>query len=140
MQQTVNKHRNKDNKILIIGDWNSRIGRDQRRKGTRGQYGGEKTLNNNGKKMIEFCITNNINIGNTFFNHKKVHQLTYKSEGTGAESIIDYITYTKETRYNIMDVRVYRGAELSTDHYLLVAKYRNKLRHKKKSKTKCIQN
>ena len=121
-----------EHKIIIMGDWNGRIGNNMNKgKGTMGKFGGEGITNKNGKRMMEFCIFNNILIGNTFFPHKKSHQITFKAEGTGAETIIDYITYTNDTRYNIMDVRVFRGAELSTDHYLLVVKYRCKLFHKK---------
>ena len=71
-----------------------------------GKHGGEDTRNENGKKMLDFCITNNILIGNTFFPHKNIHKFTYKAGGTGITTIIDYITYTTETRYNILDVKV----------------------------------
>ena len=112
-----------------------------------GKHGGEDTRNENGKKMLDFCITNNILIGNTFFPHKNIHKFTFKADGTGNTTIIDYITCTSDTRYNVMDVKVNRGAELDTDHYLLVLTCRLKLRHKKtktqiytKIKTKRLEN
>lgn len=132
LQETINRTREKGHKMIIMGDWNSRIGNKQSKgNGTMGQHGGELTRNENGKRMIEFCLLNNILIGNTFFPHKQVHKITFEAEGTGSQTITDYVTYTSETRYNILDVRVFRGAELATDHFLLVVKYRCKIYHKK---------
>ena len=146
LTESTIRMRNKGYQVIIMGDWNSPIGKDARKgHGTMGKHGGEDTRNENGKKMLDFCITNNILIGNTFFPHKNIHKFTFKAGGTGITTIIDYITYTSDTRY--MDVKVNRGAELDTDHYLLVLTYRLKLRHKKtktqiytKIKTKRLEN
>jgi hypothetical protein len=51
---------------------------------------GEAALNNNGKKLIDFCTVNNLKIINTFFKHKEIHQ--YTCETRGHKLIIDYFT------------------------------------------------
>ena len=38
--------------------------------------------------------------------------------------MIDYFTYTRSMRYAVNNVRVYRSAELSTEHRLLIMKLR----------------
>jgi hypothetical protein len=37
---------------------------------------GEATLNNNGRKLIDFCTFNNLKIMNTFIRHKEIHKFT----------------------------------------------------------------
>lgn len=48
------------------GNWNARIKNDQDRAiGCRGING--KVINRNGTKMIDFCISNYLRIGDTFY-------------------------------------------------------------------------
>jgi hypothetical protein len=108
-------------------DWNSRIGKDSTKgHGCMGKYGGEGVINENEEQMLEFCIDNALLIGNTWFKHKKIHQVTIESPSRQVASIIDYMTYTETIRYVIQDVQVYRSAELSTEHRLLTMKIRLK--------------
>jgi hypothetical protein len=58
-------------------------------------------------------------VGNSYYNHKRIHQITFES--TQYTSIIDYILIPRELKSKFRDVKVIRGAELSTDHHLLVA-------------------
>ena len=48
-------------------------------------------------------------------------------------SIIDYVLISKRNRTDVTDVRIRRGAELYSDHYLLRAKIRMKNRGERKS-------
>jgi hypothetical protein len=70
--------------------------------------------------LIDFCIDNGLLIGNTFFNHKQIYNITFEGEGRDVKSIIEYILHPVELRYVFKDVKVIRGAELSSDHRLLV--------------------
>jgi len=48
---------------------------------------GEATLNNNGRKLIDFCTFNNLKIMNTFFKHKEIYKLLGKQEDTNQSLI-----------------------------------------------------
>ena len=136
LQLTVDKIRNTHENIFILGDWNSRIGNDSRKgHGCMGKHGGERNINDNGVRMIEFCIDNNLLIGNTWYPHKQLHKTTFVSETRGASSTIDFITYEKNARKMVKDVRVYRSAELSTEHKLLIAKMNFSIERREKCKT-----
>jgi hypothetical protein len=104
----------------MMGDLNSRIGNTKITKivGTNG----EPTVNNNGKKLIDFCTLNNMRIMNSFFKHRDIHEFTWPARGS--KSVIDYSIANEKAEKLFKDVRVYRGAELGTDHFLLCAKLR----------------
>jgi len=91
----------------------------------------EATLNNNGRKLRDFCTFNNLKIMNTFFKHKEIHKFT--SEARGHKSIIDYFITNMKTSKVIQDNRVYRSNEIDNDHYLLCAKVNFPTRWLKKS-------
>ncbi|XP_039282924.1 craniofacial development protein 2-like [Nilaparvata lugens] len=109
-------------KLVVMGDFNGRVGSDQQDgHGSMGKYGCETIRNNNGQRLIEYSAQHNLLIGNTWFIHKRIHKITFVGEGRESESMIDYILYQGDLRYAFKDVKVIRGAELDTDHRLLVA-------------------
>ena len=121
LQNVMNRGISKRRMILLSGDFNGRIGQDERlAHGSLVKYGGERALSESGRRLIEFYIENQLLVGNSFYPHKKVHKITYEAEGTGAKSVIDYFIYPQDIRDSILDVKVIRGAELCTDHWLLV--------------------
>ena len=61
---------------------------------------------------------------NTFFQHKDVHKYTWYRPSMGQKSLIDFCIVSTDLFSNVLDVRVKRGAELSTDHHLVVCSLR----------------
>lgn len=104
-----------------MGDWNGRVGEDRyRAAGCMGGFGTEDTLNQNGRRILDFCITNDLMIGNTFYNHGEDPQYTYESQDNRNKSIIDYIVHTKMLEERVQDIWVEKEAEVSTDHRLVL--------------------
>lgn len=111
-----------EGRLLIIGDLNSRVGkRDDETAETIGKHG-EDTRNKNGKILIEFCMVNNLIITNTFFAHKDIHKYTREVKSRDEKSIIDYVIINKKFQKEVKDTRVKRGAEIYSDHYLVISK------------------
>ncbi|KAI3375714.1 hypothetical protein L3Q82_004019 [Scortum barcoo] len=54
------------------------------------------------------------------FEHKGVHQCTWHQDTLGRRSMIDFVVVSSDLRPYVLDTRVKRGAELSTDHHLVV--------------------
>ena len=106
--------------ILILGDLNARVGNNQ--ENCFGAIGkeGEIMKSPNGELLLDICMHNNLKIANTFFKHKLIHKWTRVCENKNQRSIIDYIIVSNNLFYNTNDVRVKRGAELFTDHFLVV--------------------
>jgi hypothetical protein len=65
---------------MLIGDTNARVGSN--RVVNIGGTNGEATLNNNSKKLIDFCTFSNCKIMNTFLSTKKSINSVGKQEDT----------------------------------------------------------
>lgn len=126
LQKTVNGI-NKNDYLIIAGDLNARVGKTPVENiiGTEG----EVKINNNGYKLKEFALNNELRLTNTFFRHKQIHKYTWSARGSA--TIIDYIIANKKTWPLVQDTRVYRGPDISSDHYLLISKLKILKRWKK---------
>lgn len=117
-------------RLIIVGDFNSRVGlKNNEAVDVIGEHG-EDHLNDNGRRMLDFCIENNLLITNTFYRHKNIHKYTREVHSRRERSIIDYILINRQHRNELLDVRVYRGAEIYSDHYLLMGKMRINSTHR----------
>ena len=110
--------------IMVLGDLNARVGNNVETScGVVGREG-EATTSPNGERLIDFCLENNMKIANTFFPHKDIHKYTRVNSEKKEKSILDYIIVSSSLFYSTMDVRVSRGAEIYSDHHLVIAKIR----------------
>ena len=58
-----------DDKIILLGDFNARVGRDSETLRCLGSHGLGKA-NSNGLQLLQFCNEHNLIIGNTWFRQK----------------------------------------------------------------------
>jgi len=61
------------------------------------------------------------------FPHQNIHKYTWTSPDEKTHDQIDHILIDRRWHSSILDVRSFRGAECDTDHYLVVAKVRERL-------------
>ena len=118
--------------LLIMGDLNAKVGADNTEfEKSMGKHGCG-TRNDNEERLIDFCLNNNQVIGGTLFPHKDIHKLTWKSPDGRTTNQIDHIIINNKWRRSLFDVKVYRGADVNSDHYLSKAAIKLKLRRKPK--------
>ena len=137
LQDTIAQIPSHDVKILI-GDMNAQI--DKHKRGLEhviGPHGSETQTNNNGERFILFNSLNNMCIGNTYFNHKNIHKKTRRSPRGSTANEINYICIDKHWRSAILDIRVYRGADIGSNHYLLITSLRLRLKQKQITHPQC---
>ncbi|XP_026047154.1 craniofacial development protein 2-like [Astatotilapia calliptera] len=109
--------------LIVGGDFNAQISSNRDGlESTIGPFGIATMTNENGGRLISFCEANRPTIKNTFFGHKRIHKVTWKAPGGRYTSEIDYICISSRWASTISDVRVWRGADIDSDHYLLIAK------------------
>ncbi|XP_028654659.1 craniofacial development protein 2-like [Erpetoichthys calabaricus] len=114
--------------LLVIGDFNAQLNGDcSGFEVTMGPHGSGTRTNDNSERLRSFYASNNLCIGNTFFQHKRIHKMTWRSPGGLYKNKIDYICISKRWCLSLLDVKSRRGADVGSDHNLLVAKSRLKL-------------
>ena len=113
--------------LLVMGDLNAKVGSDnlnfERVMGREGCG----VQNDNGERLV-WCAFNNMIIGGTLFTHRNIHKLTWTSPNGRDQKQIDHLMVNSMWRRSLLDVRVRRGANASSDHHLVTAKVRLKLR------------
>ena len=82
-----------------------------------------RVCNKNGERLIDFFNQNGLEITNTLFPHKNIHQWiwTHPSQKEGGH-VLDYILINKMFKKLMMDIRAYRKAIHSSDHSPVTAK------------------
>ena len=85
-------------------------------------------MNKNGERLVEFCLDFDVVIGGTLFQHKDIHKLTCKSLDCKIVNQIDHLMINHQWRRSLLDVRVFRGVDFYTDHYLVVGSIMLKLK------------
>lgn len=125
---TIIQDRSQRNIIIVMGDFNAKIGSDNRGyEEIMGQHGlGE--INDNGERFADLCATSNLVIGGSVFSHRRIHKATWVSPDRQTENQIDHVCIVRTFRRSLRDVRVRRGADVASDHHLLVAWMKLKLK------------
>ena len=112
----------------MMGDMNAKVGNNNTaRERIMGRHG-VGTCNENGELFVEFCDFNDLVIGGTVFPHKKIHKTTWASPNRKTENQIDRITVARKWKRSPQDVRAMRGADAASDHQLVLANFKTKLR------------
>ena len=112
--------------LFIIGDWNAKGG-SQETPGVTGKFG-LGIRNEAGQRLIEFCQENTLVIANTFFQQHKKRLCTWTSPDGQHQNQIDYILCSQRWKSSVQSAKTRPGADCGSDHELLIAKFRLKLK------------
>ena len=119
--------------LFTISDWNAKVG-SRETPGLTGKSG-LGVQNEGGQRLIEFCQENTLVIANTLFQQNKRRLYTWTSPDGQHQNQIDYILCSQRWRSSIQSAKTRPGAECSSDHEPLIAKFRLKLKKVGKTTT-----
>jgi hypothetical protein len=118
---------------MFLGDFNTKVGREDIFKPTNGNENLHKISNDNGVRVVNFATSKNLLVKSATFPHRNNNKSTWTSPDGKTQNQIDHIL--KSTIFfidmrrhsSVLDVRSFRGADCDTDHYLVVEKVRERL-------------
>ncbi|VDP53102.1 unnamed protein product [Schistosoma margrebowiei] len=138
LQSIIEKCPRKDLTILM-GDLNAKVGIDNTGyEDIMGRHGLEER-NEDGERFANLCAFNKLVIGGTVFPQKRIHKVTWISPDHTTEMQIDHICINKKFRRTMEDVRTKRGADIASDHHLVVANLKLKLKKNRTISTTKVQ-
>ena len=112
--------------LFIIQEWNAKVG-SQEIPGIADKLG-FAVKNEAGQRLVEFCQENTLVIANTLFQQHKRRLYTWTSPDGQYQNYIDYILCSQRWRSSIQSAKTRLGADCGSDHELLIAKFRLKLK------------
>ncbi|VDO60997.1 unnamed protein product [Schistosoma curassoni] len=105
----------------LMGDLNAKVGIDNTGyEDIMGRHG-LRERNESRERFANLCAFNKLIIGGTIFPHKRIHKATWISLEHTTENQIDDICINKKFRRTMEDVRTRRGADISSNHHIVVA-------------------
>jgi len=122
--------------IILLGDFNAKIGKEECFKTTTGSNSLHQLSNNNGCRLIELATGKGLKIKNTTFPHKEIHKGTWRSPDGRYINQIDHILVNARFSNSVLIIRTFRGAECGSDHFLVVGRLKMKLKKIEKRKEK----
>ncbi|VDP55756.1 unnamed protein product [Schistosoma curassoni] len=134
LQSIIEKCPRKDLTILM-GDLNAKVGIDNTGYEVIMGRSGVRERNENGERFTNLCAFNKLVIGGTIFPHKA----TWISPDHTTENQIYHICINKKFRKTMEDVRTRRGSDTASDHHLVVANLKLKLKKNWTNRTTKVQ-
>jgi len=112
---------------MLLGDCNAKVGRENSFKPTIGEESLHQDSNDNGVRLVNFATSQNLVVKSTMFPHRNIHKYTWTSPDGKTHNQIDHVLTDRRWHSSVVDVRSFRRAECDTDHYLVIAKVRERL-------------
>jgi endonuclease/exonuclease/phosphatase family metal-dependent hydrolase len=122
---------------ILLGDFNAKVGREDIFKPIFGNESLHEASNDNGVRVVNFATSKNLIVKSTF-PHRDIHKHTWTSPDGVTHNQIDHILIDTRRHSNILDVQSFRGADCDTDHYLVVAKLRDRISISKRARQSLI--
>ena len=134
LREVIASVRHKD-KLVLMGDFNARVGADYHSWGGVLGHHGVGRMNENGLRLLSLCREFDLTITNTLFQQKNNHKTTWRHPRSNDWHMIDYVI-TK--RRDVCDFKITRSFHTScylSDHALLRSKTSFCLRHRRVKKS-----
>jgi hypothetical protein len=117
--QTVTDRTPKSDTMLVLGDANAKLGKEDAYNEVSGKHTLHEISNRNREMLLELALGNNLKVMNTQFQHKKIHKETWLAPDQITLNQIDHVLINSVKKKLIEDVKTMRGPNIDSDHCLL---------------------
>ena len=106
------------------GDFNAKIGSDNRGYEEIIRQHGLGEMKDSGERFADLCALNNLVIGGSVFQHEKIHKAKKLRHHLTCQqkTRLDHVCMGRKFRKSLQHVYVERGADVASDHHILIAK------------------
>ena len=109
----------RSDKLLLLGDFNARVGTDFKNWNRVLGHHGTGKMNSNGQRLLSLCAENDLTITNTLFRQANKYKTTWMHPRTKLWHMIDFVICRKQDSNDVKITKAMRGAECWTDHRLV---------------------
>jgi len=114
----------KQEALIILGDFNARVGSDNEAWPTCLGHFGVGKCNDNGQRLLELCSYHELCVSNTFFSTKPHHRVSWMHPRSKHWHQLDLILTRRNHLASFLVTRSYHSADCDTDHSLVCSKLR----------------
>nr|XP_049577518.1 craniofacial development protein 2-like [Syngnathus scovelli] len=126
----------KEDKIIILGDFNARVGRDHHLwKGTIGKEG-IGNINSNGVLLLSKCAQYDLIITNNIFRQKNKLKGSWRHPRSKQWHLIDYVIVRARDQHDVSITKAMTDSEAWTDHRLIRSTMSIRLKRKRRLQKK----
>jgi hypothetical protein len=112
----------------VMGDANAKVGRETVHQPTIGKHSLHETTNENGLRLVDFAAGRQKAIKSAYFiMHKRIQLQTWHSPNGHTFNEIDHCFNDGTHFSDVIDVMARRGANIDSDHMLVVLKLRARI-------------
>ncbi|XP_022186058.2 craniofacial development protein 2-like [Nilaparvata lugens] len=113
--------------LVVLGNFNAKVGKEPFLKGVSGKHTLHEETSENGRRLAELAVEQALMIASTMFRHKRINLGTWKMPGSNIVNQIDHVLISKRHTSSVENVRVLRGPNFDSVHYMLKATILEKL-------------
>src|SRR3978361_1936150 len=124
----------REDTLILLGDFNAQIGKEDYLKQVAGKHTIHERTNDNGQRLCSLAARSNMIISSTKFKHPNRHKVTWIAPDQRICTQIDHVLVIKRKQSSIKDVRTHRGACADSDHFMVTATIKQKIKRTKNTR------
>ena len=110
--------------LILLGDFNARVGADHGSWSSCLGPFGIGLINDNGQRLLELCTLHSLCVTNTFFQTRPQHKVSWCHPRSKRWHQLDLVLTRRCHLQNVLITRSYHSADCDTDHSLVISKLR----------------